>query len=747
MGGHGTAPKRSGYRAHAVGAGRRVFIACATSVRKRAARLARASAGALVAALLAGAGPASPPARAEAPLPPLHPERVETAEATVAQAEVETEADTTEVAAEPDAQAQARRLALTEMLAAYDDGRLLEGDTLAAAWETLVGGDPAALLAGEWLAIRSGAVRDFTRLAAFLGGDPGWPETRVARRRAEAALFDETVSPATVIGFFARAKPTTAEGAIALARAFRADGAEADAIALARETWRDMRLSAAEEAALEREFGSVLQPLDHRVRFERMLFREDWRGAERLLGAFPTEARADLRSLVDTRRAVVGRARDAERRLDALPARLQAEPTVLYSRLKLLRHAERYDEAARLLSGAPSDPLIVVDGDAWWNERRIVARSTLEAGDVARAYAIAANHAAQSPAEIIEAEWTAGWIALRFLDAPGVAAGHFARAAEEATLPISITRVAYWRGRAAAAQGDDEAAREHYRTAGAYPIAYYGQLALEALGETRLPIRAPEVDMDDARARLAELPAARAVALLHEAGLGERALSLLAALGASLEDPGLVAALGEAAVARGDPRGLLALGKAAVYRGLPVDTIAYPTLGIPPFEPATEEVDPALVYAIARQESAFHPRAVSHAGARGLMQLMPATARATARRFGLAYAPERLLSDPAYNATLGSAHLAELIEDWGGSYILTFAAYNAGGGAVSRWITRFGDPRGGGVDPIDWVEMISYPETRNYVQRVMENFQVYRRLLHEDRPLAVTEDLARGVRG
>ena len=370
MGGHGTAPKRSGYRAHAVGAGRRVFIACATSVRKRAARLARASAGALVAALLAGAGPASPPARAEAPLPPLHPERVETAEATVAQAEVETEADTTEVAAEPDAQAQARRLALTEMLAAYDDGRLLEGDTLAAAWETLVGGDPAALLAGEWLAIRSGAVRDFTRLAAFLGGDPGWPETRVARRRAEAALFDETVSPATVIGFFARAKPTTAEGAIALARAFRADGAEADAIALARETWRDMRLSAAEEAALEREFGSVLQPLDHRVRFERMLFREDWRGAERLLGAFPTEARADLRSLVDTRRAVVGRARDAERRLDALPARLQAEPTVLYSRLKLLRHAERYDEAARLLSGAPSDPLIVVDGDAWWNERR-----------------------------------------------------------------------------------------------------------------------------------------------------------------------------------------------------------------------------------------------------------------------------------------------------------------------------------------------------------------------------------------
>lgn len=735
MGGHGNAPERSGHRPRACDAGGSAYIACATPLRKRAGGPSAALAALLLAAGLAGA-----PAGAASPPPP--PERVETAQA--APAEPETVAGTE---AEPDPEAQARRLALTEMLQAYDDGRLVEGDTLAAAWETLVGGDPAALLAGEWLAIRAGAVRDFARLAAFLADGSGWPETRVARRRAEAALFDEDVSPAAVIGFFARARPTTPEGAIALARAFRADGAEADAVALARETWRDARLSAAEEAALEREFGSVLQPLDHRVRFERMLFREDWRGAERLLGAFPPEARDDLERLLEVRRAVLARARDAERRLDALPARLQAEPSALYTRLKHLRYEERYDEAARLLSGAPSDPLIVIDGDAWWNERRIVARSTLEAGDVARAYAIAANHGAQSPAEIIEAEWTAGWIALRFLDAPAVAAGHFARAAEEATLPISIARIAYWRGRAATAQGDAETARAHYGTAGAHPVTYYGQLALEALGETRLPIRAPDVDMEDARARLAALPAARAVALLHEAGLDERAISLYAALGASLEDPGLVAALGEAAAARGDPRGLLALGKAAVHRGLPVDLYAYPTLGIPPFEPATEEVDPALVYAIARQESAFHPRAVSHAGARGLMQLMPATARATARRFGLAYAPERLLSDPAYNATLGSAHLAELIEEWGGSYILTFAAYNAGGGAVQRWISRFGDPRGGGVDPVDWVEMISYPETRNYVQRVMENFQVYRRLLHEDRPLAVTEDLARGVRG
>ncbi len=738
MGGHGDAPDDAGRSARRAAPSGGTHIARGRRPRKRGLLAASALAGAILAGVILGGAPA---ALAATLLPPPRPDRpaVEASAATAEDA-----AAVVRAVSEIDP----RRLALTEMLNAYAEGRILLGDTLAAAWETVVAGDPAARVAGEWLAIRAGAVRDFARLSAFLSDNPGWPETGVARRRAEEALFADPARPEQTIAFFAGARPRTAEGAVALARAFRADGAEADARALARETWRDMRLGTAEEAALETEFGAVLTLADHRVRFERFLFREDWTGARRMQARFPEEARGDLELLIETRRAVAARARDAGAQLDALPARLQAEPSVLYSRLKHLRYEERYDEAARLLAGAPRELGLVLDGDAWWNERRIVARSTLEAGDSARAYAIAADHAAESPGEIIEAEWTAGWIALRFLDAPQVAADHFARAAEEATLPISISRVAYWRGRAAAAMGDDEAAREHYRAAGAHPITYYGQLALEELGETRLPLRRPEgLDLAAARERLEDVPAARALAFLHEAGLSDRTIPLYWGLGDTLDDPALVAALGEAAAERGDARGLLALGRAAVSRGLPLDVYAYPTLGIPPFEPATDAVDPALVYAIARQESAFHPQAVSHAGARGLMQLMPATARATAQRFGLSYAPERLLSDPSYNATLGSAHLAELIERWGGSYILVFAAYNAGGGAVTRWIERFGDPRGGGIDPIDWMEMISFPETRNYVQRVMENYQVYRRLLHEDRPLSIRADLARGEPG
>ncbi|MGJ3264004.1 MAG: hypothetical protein ACFE0R_12295 [Salinarimonas sp.] len=380
-------------------------------------------------------------ANAAAPLPPPRPDR-SAAEAPQA-ADVESpQAADVEAVARAVSQIDPRRLALTEMLNAYADGRLLLADTLAAAWETLVDGDPAARVAGEWLAIRAGAVRDFERLAAFLSDNPGWPETGVARRRAEGALFETRARPEVVIAFFAGERPSTGEGAIALARAFRADGAEADARTLARGTWRDARLSTAEEAALEAEFGAILTLADHRVRFERFLFREDWADAQRMLARFPEEARADLALLIETRRAVLGRARDAGEKLDALPERLWAEPSVLYSRLKHLRYEERFDEAARLLAGAPREPGLILDGDAWWNERRIIARSTLEAGDSARAYAIAANHAAESPAEIIDAEWTAGWIALRFLDAPQVAAGPLARAAGGVALRTSLSRAA-----------------------------------------------------------------------------------------------------------------------------------------------------------------------------------------------------------------------------------------------------------------------------------------------------------------
>ncbi|MDQ4136982.1 MAG: lytic transglycosylase domain-containing protein, partial [Pseudomonadota bacterium] len=212
-----------------------------------------------------------------------------------------------------------------------------------------------------------------------------------------------------------------------------------------------------------------------------------------------------------------------------------------------------------------------------------------------------------------------------------------------------------------------------------------------------------------------------------------------------LADPTQLNALGDLAVEQRDSRALLAVGKTAVQRGFPLDLHAFPTIGIPAYEPVGDPVEKAMVYAIARQESAFDPRAQSHAGARGLMQLMPATAKRTAKRFGVDFNLDRLLSDASYNAKIGAAHLGELMQDWKGSLILTFASYNAGGGNVKKWIDAYGDPRSPHVDPIDWVERIPFSETRNYVQRVMENLQVYRSRLGERSAVLIESDL-RGKR-
>jgi soluble lytic murein transglycosylase len=391
------------------------------------------------------------------------------------------------------------------------------------------------------------------------------------------------------------------------------------------------------------------------------------------------------------------------------------------------------------------DPAALADGDEWWVERRIVARKLLDKGESRTAYEVVAGHGAESAANKIEAEFQAAWIALRFLGEPALAAPHLRTAARFAETPISIARVAYWQGRTAEAVGADEVAQRHYAGAAAYPITYYGQLARAKLG-SGLALRTAAAPTERGRESFARLTAARALRLLYGLGVPDLALALHVDLSQRLNDAGELEALGDLAAEHRDARGLLVVGKAAVQRGFPLDTHAYPTIGIPSFDPVGGRVDKAMVYAVARQESMFDPKAQSGAGARGLMQLMPATAKRTAKRFGLNFDTDKLTADPAYNAKIGSAHLGELMQDWRGSLILVFASYNAGGGNVKKWIDAYGDPRRPEVDVVDWVERIPFSETRNSVQRVLENFQVYRHRLGGDRSALLSEsDLRRSA--
>jgi soluble lytic murein transglycosylase len=621
----------------------------------------------------------------------------------------------------------------------YRKGRVADGDRMRDGFT-----DPAAKALLEWVAIRAGAGIGFNRTVAFVRANPDWPAGPLLRRRAEEALLSEKKAPATVRAYFATAKPVSAPGKFALALALRADGCDADAAEMVRDLWRTESFGRSLEAKVLDAFPDALTRVDHRYRMERALLKDDWESAGRAAGY----AGGAYASLVRARRAVEDKSSGAASALAAVPPSLRSDASYIFSRAQYFRRADKPEAAAAVLATAPSNPDVLVDGDEWWIERRIVARKLLDLGDAKTAYAVASQPAARSPEKRIEAEFHAGWIALRFAGDPAAAAQHFARVAAIAESPISVARAAYWQGRAAEALGQSEEAKRFYERAALQPIAYYGQVARARLGQTSLPLRAP-ADLEGAERQAFDgRLSIRALRLLGEAGIKELALPLYIDAARDLSDPRELQALGDLATDMKDARALVAIGKLAVQRGLPLDAHAYPTIGIPTYETftAVPQVERAMVYAIARQESQFDPRAQSGVGARGLMQMMPATAQRTARRVSTAFDVDRLTSDPAYCARLGQAHLGELMEDWRGSYVLAFASYNAGGGNVKKWIDAYGDPRKGDVDVIDWVERIPFTETRNYVQRVMENLQVYRSRLDSRSALLIEGDLHRGAR-
>jgi soluble lytic murein transglycosylase len=435
----------------------------------------------------------------------------------------------------------------------------------------------------------------------------------------------------------------------------------------------------------------------------------------------------------------------AGKALDALPSSVKRDALYAFGRIHILRLAGKTDEAARLLAAAPRDAATLVSPDAWWVERRLVSRALIEQGDAKRAYAIAANHAAETPTLQAEAEFHAGWYALEYLHDPATAKRHFATIAAVSKGPLSLSRAQYWLGRSAEAAGDKNTARAQYALAAAYPTTFYGQLAISRIGAGPLRIDPMPQANASTRSRFDARELVIAIRHLTAIGYDDRAATIYRHLAETLDDAAEVALLAGMAENSGNHQLALQIGKSAAVRGLPVDALAFPTAAIPS-SAKTPSVERPVVFAIARQESAFNPAAISGAGARGLLQLMPATAKEVAKDVGLPYSKARLTSDPAYNATLGAAHLGDLVSSFGGSYVMTFAAYNAGSSRVAQWVKAHGDPRDPNVDVVNWIELIPFTETRNYVQRIMENLQVYRARMGAP-SLRIEADLHRGSPG
>ncbi len=599
-----------------------------------------------------------------------------------------------------------------------------QGQRWAEAEAAAQGADPLIRKYVAWLRLlsRQGG-GSAAEVVGFALANPAWPGQDALQRRAEEALAADPDDRLAADWFAARA-PRSLEGYQRIADALARAGRGEEAREMLRRGWAEAPGDALAEGTYLDRNAAALDAELHWRRFDRLsILREG--------------VPARLVPLLEPRRQIIAQARlayaaeAAEADSPALAAAARGDLGLAYERARWLRRRERDAEAAAAWEAGQAQQrnLLPEVARILWVERQILARKLLRLGEPRLAYAVAAQHGQALPGEPRqEAEFLAGFIALRRTEDAAAAERHFARIRDGSLSPITRARSHYWEGRAAAARGQRDRAREHYRAAAAYPVAFYGQLGALALGEdaatlaARIAAAGPQPDATQA-GELDRQEMARLALLLGELGEGRRARTFLLRLVENAATPGEKLLVARLAQRTGRPENPIWVVRRGSTSGLMAPIEGYPT----PYPTPAGVLEPALVNAIARQESNFDTEAVSSANARGVMQLLPSTAEMVARQLGIPHRTAMLTSDPAHNMQLGSAYLAGLLDRFGGVLPFAVAGYNAGPGRIGQWNAAQGDPRAeGGPTMLDWMELIPFAETRNYVQRVIENLVVYR---------------------
>jgi soluble lytic murein transglycosylase len=618
--------------------------------------------------------------------------------------------------------------AARQALKAADDGKLDEARRLAKRV-----GDPLLTKLISWIDLaRPDSGADFQTIAQFLRDNPGWPNQAAIRRNAEDAM--PPLAPVDVIAWFDANPPLTSGGFARYVEALLATDQSERALILVRHRYTDTNLGQGEERDFRRKFAELLRPEDDLARLDRLLWDEDVVDARRVMMLVDP----DHQALAEARIALQTQAGNADSAVNKVPARLSQDPGLLYERARWRRRKDMDDEALAILEKPPKD---LVRPAAWWTERHILARALIERGDYARAYKLVVDHGVPDGVAFTQAEFLAGFICLKFLNNADQALKHFEILYRNVKTPVSLTRGAYWAGRAAKALGDPDRAHYWFDAAAVHGTTFYGQLAA---AELHLPansgIAAEPPLPAEALAAFNKRDTVRAVRLLRriEPDPGRHADQFLRRLVADAREVEEFHMIGRLA-AEANRRELgVALAKEAQQDGVTLLELGWPLLD----SKLAPRPEPALVHALIRQESTFNKDAVSTAGARGLMQLMPTTAQHVAKRIGIKKMNVKSLNDASRNLQLGTAYVQDLLDRFGGSYVLAVAAYNGGPGRVASWVRQYGDPRTDATDVVDWIELIPVYETRNYVQRVIENLQVYRYRMHTP-AVSIAEDLKR----
>jgi soluble lytic murein transglycosylase len=572
----------------------------------------------------------------------------------------------------------------------------------------------------------------FDDLAGFVTDHPDWPGLNGILMIAEQKI-PSGASADQIANWFSAHPALTLAGFYRQIEALNELGQDAKAAGLVRDRWINRDFSNDEFSAFQARFGHVLTAQDHRARLDHLLWDNNITGARAMFPLVGTNTKA----MAEARLALSNQLNNAESYLARVPSHYHNDPGLLYERLRWRRKNNLDDSAIEILEQAPGQ---LGRPDNWWDERNIMIRRVMERRDYRLAYKLAADHGLQSGFDFIQAEFLAGWLALRFLNRPDRAHDHFKALLNAAATPISRARGAYWLGRSLEELGDKAAAEQAYETAAALNTTYYGQLALARLYANPVIRSDPEPAIPaNVRSAFFARDSVKAIEHLTRIGQKDLARGFFKSVSDYSNQRFEFVLLMELAYELQRPDWAINASKAAAQKNMLVGAGSFPVLSM--HIPTPPEL--AFTHALIRQESLFNADAGSSAGARGLMQLMPGTAKGICRKLDIRYSDSRL-TDPDFNVRLGTAFVQQQLDQFDGSIILALAAYNAGPRRAREWIEQFGDPRRSRVDPIDWVEMMPIYETRNYVQRIIENLQFYRaRLNGGQAPLTIVRDLKR----
>ncbi len=584
--------------------------------------------------------------------------------------------------------------------------------------------DPLASKLYYWLVFTKGSKKNwgstkFVRLAHFIRQNPEWPGIRSLRLLAEDVMPKDQ-PPQDVVTWFNDYKPLTADGMDRYMGALIATGRRAEAKKHLGDWWvSSLSMSRDEQRQIYRKYGGLLDGGNHRRRMDALLFASHYQNARAIAGVLGD----GYPQLTEARIALAEKKKGVNELIAQVPRRLQSDPGLLYERLRWRRKKNLDVSAMELLHNAP--PLEKIHNPAaWWQERHIIIRRLMEKGSYKSAYLLATEHMQKSGFAYAQAEWLAGWMALRFLDNPTEGLQRFEALYSNVKTPISKARAAYWAGRAAKALGQNEASAMWYQRAAASRTTYYGQLAAGELSlKNKLQSAAPPVITSADKNAFNKAELVQAAELFHDAGMRKEASRFIQTFVKSEATPKAYRFAAEMAADMEHYHDAIRIAKNATKQGMFLTSQSYPVItnklqGI--------SLEWSLVHSLIRQESMFDYKATSPAGALGLMQLMPATAKEVARKKGMKHRTSWLTENPSHNIKLGTGYLDQMLARFNGSYVMAIAAYNAGPGRVDKWVKMFGDPRTGEVDMVDWIESIPIYETRNYVQRVMEGVYVYR---------------------